>query len=480
MAYVGQGGLPDLMADTPQPAVVQNTPTPIPLTSTPDVLYFTVQPSETENPPMLYYARAGDTIKAVAAHFGVEVADIQSPDPIPPDSLLEPNQLLVIPDILENTTPSDLLVPDSEIAFSPSTVNFDIQQFADDANGYLKDYIQWLPNENYNGAGVINLVAHENSVNPRILLALVEFEGHWVYGDPHNLSEQDYPIGIEDYSHLGLYRQLSWAVNKLSIGYYGWRAGTLTELTFPDGTTLRMAPDINAGTAAIQYLFSNLYNREEWYNVLYGNESFPLLFESMFGNPWLRALTVEPLYPPDLTQPEMLLPFEKGLTWSYTGGPHAAWGPDGVLAALDFAPPADEHGCAPSTEWVTAAAGGLVVRSRLGQVVIDLDGDGYEQTGWDLFYLHIANLDRIALNTWVNAGDPLGHPSCEGGNATGTHVHIARKYNGEWIPADGPLPFNLGGWVAHNGAKVYEGFLTKDDLIITSNLFAEKPSQLKW
>jgi hypothetical protein len=49
---------------------------------------------------------------------------------------------------------------------------------------------------------------------------------------------------------------------------------------------------------------------------------------------------------------------------------------------------------------------------------------------------------------------------------TGTHIHISRKYNGEWIPADGPLAFNLEGWVAHNGRVAYEGTLTKGSLQI--------------
>jgi hypothetical protein len=35
----------------------------------------------------------------------------------------------------------------------------------------------------------------------------------------------------------------------------------------------------------------------------------------------------------------------------------------------------------------------------------------------------------------VKTGDRIGHPSCEGGAANATHVHIARRYNGEWIPA---------------------------------------------
>jgi hypothetical protein len=36
--------------------------------------------------------------------------------------------------------------------------------------------------------------------------------------------------------------------------------------------------------------------------------------------------------------------------------------------------------------------------------------------------------------------DRVGHPSCEGGSSSGIHIHIARKFNGEWVLADGGLP----------------------------------------
>jgi hypothetical protein len=155
----------------------------------------------------------------------------------------------------------------------------------------------------------------------------------------------------------------------------------------------------------------------------------------------------------------------QGRSWAFTGGPHSAWGPDGARAALDFAPPSSESGCATSQDWVTASAPGQVIRSENGQVVVDMDGDGREQTGWSMLYLHVSTKDRIPVGSFVNSGDRLGHPSCEGGIVTGTHVHIARKYNGEWILADGALPFNLNGWVAHAGSKIYEGTLTKDDQV---------------
>jgi murein DD-endopeptidase MepM/ murein hydrolase activator NlpD len=162
----------------------------------------------------------------------------------------------------------------------------------------------------------------------------------------------------------------------------------------------------------------------------------------------------------------MQLPFEPGDVWSFTGGPHAAWDTGSAWAALDFAPPGEPMGCVITSAWATAVADGLVVRSSDGSLLIDLDGDGYEQTGWVLFYLHLDRLDRAEVGTAVKAGDRVGHPSCEGGVSDGTHLHMARKYNGEWIPADGEVPFVLDGWVSAGLASEYDGIMTKGEVTI--------------
>jgi len=242
----------------------------------------------------------------------------------------------------------------------------------------------------------------------------------------------------------------------------------LTEIRFSDGVKARLAPDMNAGTAALQYYFAQLYTSQLWLDALNLEIGLPALHASMFGNPWERAQTVEPLFPPGIEQPPLVLPFARNWTWSYTGGPHGAWEQDGSYAALDFAPGSKESGCVDTPAFAVASAAGLVVRTGPGLVVIDLDGDGYEQTGWVLVYLHIADKGRVRQGDWLAQGDPIGHPSCEGGFATGTHLHIARKYNGEWVPADGPLAFNLGGWVAKAGLLPYKGTLTRDGVTLTA------------
>lgn len=432
----------------------------------------TAVPHPDQDTPILYYTQAGDTLKGLAARFNVQPDDIKSPAKIPQEGLFDPGVLLLIPRRLGEVSSSTPLIPDSEIVFSPSALDFELDSFIKEAGGYLSGYHEWRSNGWHDGAQAVYRVAIENSINPRLLLTILEFQSHWVYDQPQNLAETDFPIGwlrLEN-EKKGLYYQLSWAVQQLNIGYYGWRDGTVTELTFPDGKTrLRLAPDLNAGTVALLYLYSRLYNQPEWAGILYGPDGLMRMYEDMFGNPWIRAQTVEPLFPATLTQPPLELPFLSGRTWSYTGGPHSAWGPDGARAAIDLAPSTDTHGCYEATDWVTASAPGLVVRSDNGVVVVDLDGDGYEQTGWSILYLHIAAEKRPPLGTWLNTNDIIGHPSCEGGFATGTHVHMARKYNGEWILADGPMPFVLGGWRVHASPELYKGTLTQDDQVVTSS-----------
>jgi hypothetical protein len=124
----------------------------------------------------------------------------------------------------------------------------------------------------------------------------------------------------------GLYNQLVWAVNHLSIGYYAYREGRLTEIRFSDGVKARLAPDLNAGTAALQYYFAQLYTSPRWLDALSLEIGLPTLHTSMFGGPWERAQTVEPLFPAGIKQPPLVLPFGRNWTWSYTGGPHGAWG----------------------------------------------------------------------------------------------------------------------------------------------------------
>ena len=457
---------------------ISATPTLIPTPTKTPVVALTPKDPEanttplptSDKPPILYYSQSGDTLAAVAAHFSVETDEITSSKSLPRTGLIDPGTLLVIPEKLTEYGPSAQIMPDSEIVFSVSAADFDIFAYVEEAGGELASYREYLSSAGWTtGSQAIARIASENSINPRLLLAILDFEGNWVTGSPTDYLHTHYPMGFEQEFEKGVFRQTVIVVNQLYIGYYGWRSGTLTELTFPDGETLRIAPDLNAGTVALQYLFSKLYNKSEWQSIIDPNIGFPAFFAEQFGDPWQRAQNAGPVFPPGLSQPSMVLPFEPNREWAYTGGPHGAWEHDGPLAAIDFAPATDKSGCTESEKWLVASAPGLVVRSAGGVVVLDLDGDGYEETGWNLLYLHVATKGRIKLGAWVDTDDRIGHASCEGGVSTGTHLHFARKYNGEWVLADGPMPFALSGYTIHNGNAPYLGTMTKEDVTIIAN-----------
>jgi LasA protease len=468
-------------SSTPQPITTQSpTPSTTPSSSSlEDPNGLVPGPGYT-----LYTAQPGDTLAVVARRFGVEPADIASSMKITPQSLIKIGQELNIPELLtedENMLgPSEILLPDTEIVNSRSALDFDMLDYIQSEDGYFSNYREYLKLSGwYSGAEIVARVASENAINPRLLIALLEFQSNWISSASVDDETLEYPLRYSHPNETGLYRQLTWAAGQISQGYYGWRDGSFMEINFADDFTIHLAPNLNAGSAALQALFSNLYPHEEWEDALYSERGFISQYSQMFGSFSERDQLYGPIYTHELTQPSFLLPFQPGIPWNFTSGPHPPWRLTGALAALDFAPSGISD-CEPNNEWVTAVASGLVVRSGNGVVALDLDKDGYQQTGWVVVYIHLSSEDRVEIDSMVHTGSPIGHPSCEGGLSTGSHVHIARMYNGEWIPAGGPVPFNLGGWVAKNGEEPYQGYLVKKGQTIAANRFSTHESQIIW
>jgi LasA protease len=450
-------------APTLAPFSVQLPPTRVPgapiLSPTPD------SPRVLPTPrvdPSQHVVQAGDTLGTIAQQYGVSLDALMQANGLSDPNLLSVGQSLTIPAPSPGDQGPDFkIIPDSELVYSPSSATFDVNAYVQREGGYLASYNEEVDGEILSGAEIVMRVAQNYSVNPRLLLALLEHQSGWVTESaPFNL---DYPMGLQDVWHQGLYMQLTWTADTLNRGYYLWRVNATSTWVLADGSVLPIAPTINAGTAGVQAFFAKLDDMFTWQ----GNTTAFGLFQTyffLFGNPFDHA--IEPLVPAYLQQPPMQLPFEPGKTWSFTGGPHGGWDSGSAWAALDFGPPGEVAGCTSSDEWVVAVANGQMVRTGNGVVMQDLDGDGFEQTGWVVFYMHIESRERIPVNTYAFAGDRIGHPSCEGGFSNGTHVHIARKYNGEWIPADGLLPFQLEGWVSTGNGIEYDGFLTNGGQVV--------------
>ena len=472
------GGLPEALPDSPQRQTEiagilhPNELTPPVLTPTATL---SMPDAVTPEPPMslpegmiAYTTQQGDTLTALAARFQVSAERIQSDTPLSNTGLLPIGAELLIPNTLEETLPYHTpILPDSELIFGPSVGNFDAAEFAREAGGFLASYSEIVKGQRLTGPEIVGWVALETSTNPRLLLAFLEYRSGWVFSSPPNASGDAFPIGYGA-DDTGLYNELMITAKLLAQGFYGWRAGELTELRFYGGSQGRLSPALNAGSVGLMHLFASLYTQDGWEAQLIDPAEFLAFYQNMFGDYWNRALQVEPYLLATTSAPDLVLPFSIGEIWSLTGGPHSTWQTGTPFGAIDFAPVTGEPQCAASKRWATAAAPGRVVRSDRGVVALDLDGDSDEGTGWVLIYLHMAEDGRVEVGKWLEQDQPVGHPSCEGGSASGTHLHFARKFNGEWLGVDAPLPLVLSGWQVVAGERRYEGFLQKEDQIVTS------------
>jgi LasA protease len=411
-----------------------------------------------------YNAQMGDTLPALAVHFNTTVAEIRAANPIIPSdaTTMPPGMPMKIPIYYQPFWSSPYeMIPDSLFVNGPAQVDFDTNAFVNSQPGWLKYYSFFTGEKREAGGLLIDQVATDYSLSPRLLLAIIEYRAHALTDPVLPETDDAYYLGYANASSKGLYRQLLWLAEFLNNAYYSDRGGLLTEWDLQDGRQERPDPWLNASGVALQYYFSQTLPAED-YTLAISGEGLAKTYRQLFGDPWNK---VQPHIPGSLEQPNLLLPFPSGHTWAYTGGPHTGWGDGEPYSAIDFAPPANSGGCQESSEWATAVADGVIARTGDAIAVLDLNGDGDERTGWVIFYLHLANDSIVPAGSRLKAGDPIGHPSCEGGHATGTHVHIARKYNGEWIPADGVLAFNLEGWTVQQGAAAYEGKLVKADQV---------------
>jgi murein DD-endopeptidase MepM/ murein hydrolase activator NlpD len=395
-----------------------------------------------------YVVQPKDTLNQIAQDHAVSVNAILKANNLDSPDYLEVGQVLLIPPPdPAQTGPDFKIIPDSELVYGPASATLDIAGFIKNQGGYLATYQEEVNGRMLSGPEIVERVAQEFSVNPRLLLAVLEYQSGWVTQLKPDEATLEYPIGVFVDWRKGLYHQLAWAADNLNRGYYLWRVNGVSVWNLVDGT------------AGVQHFFTQLLGQTEWEQAVSERGLFATYY-AFFGYPFILA--VEPLLPPDLAQPAMQLPFDPGKTWSFTGGPHGGWGSGSAWAALDFAPPGKALGCVQSNAWVVAIADGLIVRAGDGAVIQDLDGDGLEQTGWSVLYMHVEKRQRVDPGTYLRAGERIGHPSCEGGVSTGTHLHLARRYNGEWIPADQSLPFILDGWVSTGLGGEYDGVLTRN------------------
>lgn len=218
--------VPDVFIPLPsETPVIEFAPTPTSLLEA-----FVTQPAtNTSEPPtptfdsdtILYYAQSGDWLPEVASRFGVSLNEIASPKFLPEIGYVDQGTLLIIPNRIDKTleyTSGLPMIPDSEVVYSATALDFNIEEYVTNAGGYLASYRQYLGTTAWtSGSAGIKRLAYENSVNPRLLLAVLDYEAQWVRGKPISEFRTKYPMGYENYQNVGMFGQLTWAINQLSL-----------------------------------------------------------------------------------------------------------------------------------------------------------------------------------------------------------------------------------------------------------------------
>jgi LasA protease len=440
----------------PSAAILPATPSPPP---TPFVEPMPIPIPD--GPPYAYHTIIeGQTLSYIALLYNTTVEELVVMNNLEgPSALIKAGQLLRIPLHIKNESPATPLLPDSEVVYGPGYVDFNIAEFVNSQGGYLATYYETVDGQELTGPEVVERVSEQFSVGPRLLLALLEHYGAWVTNLQPSAEQLWLPLGPRNPKGGSLYQALSFTANRINAGYYGYKRDGFWVFQLADRKRAITPQGVNAGTVGVQNILAIHSNWETWQHEL-SQAGFMADYRALFGDPFVYA--VEPLVPATLTQPPLSLPWAEGQGFYFSGAPHPAYADGSAWAAVDFGPPDVLGNCFYSSVPNVAAAGGVIVVARQGEVQLDVDGDGHIQTGWVLQYLHVA-LDintPVQVGQGVAQGDVIGYASCEGGLSNSSHLHFARRYNGEWMDAGGPVPLVLSGWEVQPNLFPYEGFIT--------------------
>lgn len=412
--------------------------------------------------PFVYHTvTEGQTLGYISSLYNTDIDTLVKMNHLAgPSAIIHVDQSLRVPVQTDEVAPATHLIPDSEVVYSPAFVDFDIAGYIAEQGGYLATYEQYVDNERLTGPEIVERVAQQFSVGPRLLLALLEYYGEWVSNPSPSELQLSQPLGPHNPRGNDLYRALSFTANRINAGYYGYKRDGFWIFFLADGSQAISAQGVNAGTIGLQNILAVYSNWDTWQEELHGNGVLST-YKKMFGDPF--DLAVNPVVPINLKQPPLGLPWEAGKGFYFTSGPHGGYVDGSAWAAIDFGPPDVLGNCFYSAEPATAAAAGVIVVAREGEVYLDTDGDGNIETGWVLLYLHAAlDLDTpLQAGQHVKKDDIIGYASCEGGLSNSSHIHFARRYNGEWMAAGGPVPMNLDGWVVQPNLAPYEGTIAR-------------------
>ncbi len=335
-------------------------------------------------------------------------------------------------------TATEPLITDDQFVWGPNVGPFDAGAFLESRGSKLAEY-----------AGDLELWASYSSVNPQVLLAVLELR----YGLVDQMPDGADPALIRD--------QIETTALDLATAFYEhlytWGArrdssspiAALPSLALDDGTIVALDAETSSGSYALQNVLAQGSTISDWQALTAPATAggFGATFEAFFPTTDLLAQD-NPINPADVPADTLLqFPFPLADTWGFWGA--HSWNGGSApppFSSLDFY---DGGGtcAAPPGLYAVASAGGSSIRR--GSCWMEID----HGSGWTTSYYHLQNLGSAGPQIRNARLGSIACEVCAGGFATGPHVHWSLKFNGAYASLEG---VKLSGWTVHVGPTAYD------------------------
>jgi len=425
-------------AATPTPAAINVTPTEILATLEPATPTPTSTLPEVASPTPTELTTATETVTPIPTEA---TATAESATPVKPSLL----QAAAAPS-------GSPILSDGQFVYGPNVGSFNVVDYMNSHTPQLAQYAETLY-----GRG------EYYSINPKVYLTLMEMAGGLVSNTAATPEQVENPFGLSESVFTA---QLDALSNTLFDTYYLHlynysilppEQRALPALTLKDGSTLAVPGVYGAGSYAVMAILAKFFDANGIMSALDNNNSsgFVQTYQRLFpgDNPLSEGNQVgipgevnAQAAPPDLLQ----LPYARGDAWVF-GGLHSTNGSSSdPLSSIDFSPDWGLHwGANTSNYWVVAPANGTP--QKISSCLVRITHSG----GWQTSFYHIGNIQTFG--TSISQNDRIGNISgnqsqalCDGGSATGPHLHFSLLYNGAYVSINGTP---LSGWVIHGGSN---------------------------
>jgi murein DD-endopeptidase MepM/ murein hydrolase activator NlpD len=338
------------------------------------------------------------------------------------------------------------------LGYAPSIDTFDAQSFLVTQNSRLKSYVISARDGQTLAANILHVAAQTNSVNPRVLLTLLELRANLV-SDP-NPTKLALAAGYAPNVAPNFQSQVELLAQTLTKAYVAAFTGGVPEsITLRSGTRVQLPSGMNAaGYAIITALDTTAPTPLSISDLASSITKFKLIYEGWFGDPFVVPTSVA-----DATLPaDTRLPYTG--TKSYTGGPHSV----GICGEQNIAETSGVDFAGGSFPVLSIAEGKYVGHGNKTNLNPNIKEAGLyvliEHKGnIQSAYWHLASLSpeimALTIGDWIPQGFPIGQSGASG-NQDAVHLHLDLRQNATTInPYALKIPWDgktMDGWTIWN------------------------------